>query len=95
MLVIGGPSNYWGEGPTIVQITDAKGETILDSSIAGEMQRHTVRALLDAKKHPAPWKLRVASPVSFRFSGPERLYAGPNSARLGAVLDAIGKLGGE
>jgi len=89
LFVIGGPSNYGGQGPTIVQITDAKGEVVLDSSIAGEMQRHTVRALLDAEKNSAPWKLRIASPVSFRFSGPETLYAGPDQARLGAVLKAL------
>jgi hypothetical protein len=88
-LEVGGPTNYWGEGPTLVQVTGAGGETLLDTSIAGDLQRHTVRLVLDPKKTPPPWKLFVAANVGFRFTGPEKLYAAPDRSRLEAILKAL------
>ena len=94
LLTVGGPSDYRGYGPSIVQITDSQGKVLLDSSIAGELQRHTVRANLDPRQSPPPWKLFVAARVGFQFSGPDKLYVSSSQARLRAVLEAVAGKGG-
>lgn len=90
LLEIGGPSGpaAGGQGPTLVQLTGPQGEALLDSSVAGFLQRHTVRALLNTAKNPPPWRLFVAADVGFRFSGPGKLYVGADPARVTAMAKA-------
>ena len=88
-LQVGGPLGYLGEGPSVVRVTGSKGEVLLDSSVSGDKQRHTVRLSIDSTKNPPPWELFVAADVSLEFTGPEKLYAAPDRDRLQAVLKAL------
>jgi len=90
-LRFGGPTNYAGQGPTVVRLDDAKGERVIDSSVAGDLQRHTVTRVVDPAQHPFPWKLTVAANVGFRFDGPDRLYLAPDPGRLEAVLKHLSR----
>lgn len=89
LMRIGEPSNYGGQGPTLVQVTNAKGQMLLDSSIAGDLQRHTVSVLLNVERDAPPWKLFVAANVSLRFDGPEKLYAASDPSRLASIVKAV------
>ncbi len=86
---VGGPTQYGGQGPTLVKLTNGNGESLLDSSVSGDMKRHTVRVTFDSKENPPPWKLMVAANVSLRFSGPDKLYAAPSLAHLENILKSL------
>lgn len=54
---------------TIVTVTDAAGQTLLDTSICAAAQRTHAILTVDPQQHPGPWRVFIGKPVEFKFQG--------------------------
>jgi hypothetical protein len=82
-------SRYWW--PTKVRITDARGKTVLDSSVFMAGQRKEVSVALDPVKNPLPWRLMTASTGDYRveFTGADELFFARKPDEFGQILPHI------
>jgi hypothetical protein len=86
------PENFY-DPATKVQISDAQGAVVIDSSVAAAGERSSVLVTIDPGQHPPPWRLALPGTSQVEFSGCERVYLGPDPKKLVTVVDAAGTPG--
>jgi hypothetical protein len=72
-------SDYVGShiSATTIELRDANGQLLLDTSVAAAMQRTQAMARINVKEHPAPWRVLIGAPVNLKFFGATSLSIAP------------------
>tara|TARA_B100001013_G_scaffold264177_1_gene166429 strand:+ start:511 stop:1062 length:552 start_codon:yes stop_codon:yes gene_type:complete len=58
---------------TVIQVWDANGKKLLDTSVGSAMKRRRAVVHIDPKAHPSPWHIFQGGSTKFRFMGTKEL----------------------